>query len=115
MILFPVANERDQVYKIYLSQYKTAAKLIDTAATSRTFSEQMRQIVEKFPYFEHTTPRIMAVAVYMVASAQNPDIFDREKALSLIDTVSVNVNTSKKRELLVIDVARYYKRLLTPD
>lgn len=117
MNLFPAPTERDQAFKTYLSQYKATAKAIDTAATTRTFNEQMRQIIEKFPYFDHTTARIMAVAMYMVATAStsNPT-FDREKAASLIDTAFANFRTKKDqstRAALIIDVARYFTRIIS--
>jgi len=112
MNLFAPPNERNLEFKTYLSQFKAAAKSIDSAATTRTFNEQMRQIVEKFPYFDHTTSRIMAIAVHLVSSSSttNP-VFDREKAMTLIDTVFVSYRTKKDKTALLIDVARYYVRL----
>lgn len=114
MNLFPNPSERDPEFKNYLSQLKAAAKAIDTASTTRGFNDQMRQIVEKFPYFGHTTPRVMAVAIHMVMNSENPNEFDRERAATLIDTVFANFRTTKDRSTLIIDVARYYKHLLDP-
>lgn len=114
MNLFPAPSERDQEFKTYLSQYKATAKALDTAATTRTFNEQMRMIIEKFPYFEHTTARVMAVAMHMAVSTSPNTPFNIERASALIDTAFANFRTQKDKSLLLIDVARYYKRLQSP-
>lgn len=111
MNLFPPSSERDTDYKVYLSQFKAASKMIDTAATTRSFNEQMRQIIEKFTYFDHTTPKIMAIAMYMATTYTT---FDHNAASLLIDTVYSNYNSKKDKSLLLIDVARYYYRLISP-
>ena len=114
MNLFPSPSERDQEFKAYLSQYKATAKALDTSATTRTFNEQMRMIIEKFPYFEHTTARIMAVAMHMAVSANPNASFNIGRASTLLDTAFANLRTDKDKSLLLIDTARYYKRLLDP-
>lgn len=111
MNLFPPPSERDDVFKMYMSQYKRASKGIDSANTSRTYNELMRHIIEKFPYFDHTTSRVMAIA--MVLAVENDTTFNREKASELIDIVFASVNTQKDKTLLIVDVARYYTRLLS--
>jgi hypothetical protein len=75
----------------------------------------MKQIIAKFPYFDHTTARIMAVAMHLAATTNpsNP-IFDRDKAISLVDAAFANFRSKKDiaaRSLLVIDVCRYWYKL----
>jgi hypothetical protein len=111
MNLFPPPSEKDDVFKTYLSQYKRASKSIDSGATSRTYNEQMRQIIGRFPYFDHTTSQVMAIA--MVLATENDVSFDRRKASELVDIVFASTNTSKDKSMLIIDVARYYTRLTT--
>lgn len=111
MNLFPAPTERDQSYKVYLSSFKAASKIIDTAATNSTFNKQMRRIVEKFPYFDHTTAKTMAIAMTIATSSKT---FDRIEAMRLIDLVFSSLKTKKDKELLLIDVARYWVRLESP-
>lgn len=113
MNLLPPPSESSNEYKTFLSQYKASARAIDTSASGTTFNQQMRQIIEKFPYFDHTTARVMAVAMHLAATATGPNTpFDREKARSLIDTAFASYRTKKDKSTLLIDTARYYHRIL---
>jgi len=113
MNLLPSLNERDERYNTYFSQYKTAVKIIDSTSTQRSSSEQMKNIVEKFPYFEHTTPKIMAIAMHMALSnGATLTNFNTDMASTLIDSVFTSLRTTKDKSMLIIDVARYYTRLL---
>jgi hypothetical protein len=115
MNLFPQLNEKDDKYNTYLSQYKTASKYINAASTSKSNTEQVRIIAEKIPYFEHTTPSLMAIAMHLALSnGATLNNFDENTASTLLDTVYSSLKTSKDKKMLIIDVARYYTRLLSP-
>lgn len=121
MNLYPPPSERDPEYKTYLTQYKNASKSIDTASTSRGYGDQMTQVIEKIPYFDHTAPKIMASVVYLIATSQShTPAFDKDKEKNLLDTIFAGYRTSKKSEeekkkYLLIDAARYWTRLQSTD
>lgn len=114
MNLFPAPNEKNIEFKNYLSQLKVSAKAIDSSSTTRGFNEQMRQIIEKFPYYTHTNPRIMSVAMTLATSVDpSRPTFDRVKADELLSIVFPNSKTPKDRSALLIDTARYWERLIS--
>lgn len=105
--LIPI-NENDQEYKVYLSILKNAAKQLDAGASKKTFNDYMRGIQEKFPNFPQTNPRVMVIAYHMINLGKR---FDPELAMTLINIVFASNKNVKDKNLLVIDVARYYTRL----
>lgn len=108
MNIFPPLNSLDPEYKTYQAQYKKATKQIGVGDTI-DYRSQMDRIISKFPYFEHTNATIMAIAMTLASSGSKT--FEREKALSYLELVSSFTEGKKDRQLLLIDVARYWERL----
>lgn len=106
-----VSNEKDPEYATYASVYKATARILNTQATLKSFSDQIRQVRERFPYFERTNPKIMAIAMYVAVS--EPDM-SNGSIMDLITRVFPSSQLKNKDSgPLLIDVKRYIKRLTT--
>lgn len=107
MNLLTKVSENDQEYKAYFSVLKSALKSIDGNASQKVFYEYMRGIQEKFPYAYKTNARVMVVAYHMAITGRE---FDPSTASDLLGMV---FSGKENKEILIIDVARYFKRLRT--
>lgn len=107
MNILPPHSEKDEQYKAYYSVFKSAANQIAGDTSKTAFADWMRNVVAKFPYYEYTTARTMAVAALMAAEGD----FTPERARILLRTVYGTVKDASQIDLLVIDVARYVRRL----
>lgn len=110
MNIFPPPSEKDPVYKAYFTQFRNIVKSIAGEATSELASNWMRAMIQKIPYWQHTNPAVMAVSVYLANKGKK---IDRIEALDLIDKIP-EPSTKKNKDLLLIDIGKYFTRL-APD
>lgn len=96
-------------YKIYVSAMRSTMSGIDASIKEVTITGWMQDISTIFPYYRHTNPQTMAIAMYM--AQKNRDTFDKVEALNLVRRTSFNYTGKKNTNHIVIDVARYWKRL----
>lgn len=111
MNIFFVIKQNDPKYKLYLSQYKIATKDIPNMSESTNINEQMMLITSRFPYFEHTNPKLMAIAMSLLA--RNEENFNRSEATNLAKQVFGNAINESDIKGILTDVSRYWKRLRT--
>lgn len=109
MEIFVVTDEKDPEYSTYAAAYKAAAKILNEQGTFQTFSDQIRQIREKFQYFERTNPKVMAIAMYIAVSDRTMSSAEIMDLVSRVFPLSQTKN--KDNQLLLIDVKRYLARL----
>lgn len=109
MNLYDTPEPSDQVYKTYLSIFKTTIKIINESTQSSIIDQYMNDVVKKFTYFHHTNPKIMAISRYMAGNISTP--FTPEIAYRYIE---IAFKGEKNLERLIFDVARYYHHLITP-
>ncbi len=109
MEIFIITDEKDPEYATYASAYKAAAKVLNSQGSARTFNDQIRQVSEKFRYFERTNPKVMAIAMHVTVT--NPDMSDAAIMDLIVGVFPLSQAKNKDRQLLLIDVKRYLKRL----
>lgn len=100
-------------YKMYITAMSSIIKNIDPSIKDLTITGWMRDIAEVFPYYKHTNPHVMAISKYMVQT--QPDKFDRKAALDLVKRSTFGYVGKKSTDSVVIDVARYWKKLALPQ
>lgn len=135
MIFEQQVKVTDPSYKTYESTLFETYKTLLSDATKDMKIVMMRDIRNKFPYFKHTMPKVMAIAYYLhkVASMDTqsdiPTIkevktvapvypyrsgtlpFNQELAITSVESVFRDYTTNKNKHLIVLDVARYYEHL----
>lgn len=96
-------------YKMYISAMKSTITGIDPNIKDITITGWMQDIASIFPYYRHTNPNTMAIAMYLIQ--KHPESFVKSEATSLVLRSSFNYVGKKDIVSVVIDVARYWKRL----
>lgn len=110
-ILFPPPTSSDEVYKAYFSMFQAALRSLETGMANTEYNGWMSDVVHKFKYFQHTSPKVMAIAkVLQVRNAGSNGPFDSEEALRLVDTLFQS-DSGKDKNLIVANVYNYYERL----
>lgn len=88
MNIFPPSTERDQGYKVYFSNFKSAGRQISSDIGKTALNDWMQNIVIKFPYFVHTNPKTMVIASYILSLGKG---FSHQQVVSLIASFFPNV------------------------
>jgi len=109
MNIFFDVKQNDPKYKLYLSQYKIATRDIPNMSESKNINEQMMLIISRFPYFEHTNAKLMAIAMSLLT--RNEDSFNRSEATSLARQVFGNMINESDITGILVDISRYWTRL----
>lgn len=91
---------------------KSTISSIDPNIKDITITGWMQDVAAKFPYYKHTNPNVMAIAMYLAQKNQNT--FDRSEAMGYVLRTSFNYVGKKDVSHVIIDVARYWKGLVTP-
>lgn len=96
-------------YKMYISSMKSTILSIDPSISDLTITGWMKDISDEFPYYRHTNPNVMAISMYI--AQKYPGMFNRKEAMNLVLRTSFNYTGKKNTADVVVDVARYWKRL----
>lgn len=104
MNLYALPSDKDTTYKTYVSQFKSAYSAIDSNVPPRAYEDMMRVVVESFSYYENTNAKVMAIAMYVVSKGTSFDPL-------LVMTLSKRIYKDDYQPSLVVDAARYYKRV----
>lgn len=138
MIFEDKIHSDDPTYKTYESIFFETYKKLNPETSQSSKTGIMTNIRNKIPYYKHTMPKVMAIAYHMVnvseiegrsESIENENVqiirtkevkypytirekkFNRTEALKHVENIFKNYITNKNKNLIVLDVARYYEHL----
>lgn len=137
MVIFEEKESlQDQAFKTYKTLFYETYRKLNPEMVAGDASKTLHFIRSKFPYWKHTMAQIMAISYHMFHLSQqtplhigdnedriismktskypysmNHPAFNAAKAATFVEVVFKTFDTPKNKELIVIDVARYYEHL----